>query len=59
MGDIQLIIVFVVVGAAIAYALWRVYKAWQLANDPCAGCTDCPLRNAKCKKVNKKFGSNK
>lgn len=61
----QSLLVFLIVAAAVGYACWRISKAISTAQDPCAGCAGCPLKDAKSKnkKCNKKkqpekFGRN-
>jgi hypothetical protein len=41
---IQNILVIILLIAAVSYAAWRVYKAFQPDNDPCAGCEGCALK---------------
>ncbi|MCR4582153.1 MAG: FeoB-associated Cys-rich membrane protein [Prevotella sp.] len=38
------IIVGTVLTTAIAYAGWRVYRAFHRRYDPCAGCAGCQLK---------------
>lgn len=59
----QSLIVLLTVTAAVAYAGWRISRAVSAAQDPCAGCTGCALKEAKnknkdCvkKKQTEKFG---
>lgn len=62
---VQAIAVAIVLALSLAYAVYRLRQTYRQANDPCAGCEGCALKNAgkarkegcQEKKVGKKFGS--
>lgn len=50
----QTILVIAIVAAAACYGVWRAYKTIADANDPCARCQGCAL-----KQIKQKNGENK
>lgn len=54
---VQYIIIGVIVFLAVVYSAFLIYKAMKAANNPCAGCVGCAIReqmeqrrkNGKCK----------
>lgn len=54
---VQYIIIGIIVFLAVAYSAFRIYKTMKAANNPCAGCVGCAIReqmeqrrkNGKCK----------
>lgn len=49
----QTIIVIVILGLSVAYALWRTRKALTGTGDPCDGCNGCALKESKRKNTEK------
>ncbi|MBR5326749.1 MAG: FeoB-associated Cys-rich membrane protein [Prevotella sp.] len=49
----QALLTYLILIAAVGYALWRAYRTIQQKSDPCCGCSGCPLKEAQkcdCKK---------
>lgn len=57
---IEWIIVFLIVAASVAYAVYRIVQLYRGKSDPCSGCSEvCSLRGLKSQKKKKdceKFG---
>ena len=50
----QEVIVFLALGASLAYAGWWVWQRIEKSKDPCEGCTGCQLKELKdCQKKKK------
>ena len=47
----QIVVVSIAIVMAIAYAVWRIRRAFHAAADPCASCPGCALKDAKSKKM--------
>lgn len=41
----QYIILAVVIASAISYVFYNVWKSFQVAGNPCRGCSGCSIRN--------------
>ena len=41
---VQYIIIGVIVFIAVVYSAFRIYKTMKAANNPCAGCVGCAIR---------------
>ena len=50
-GRLQFILVAIVLLLSVGYAVWRIRKAVSEADDPCAGCAGCILREQQRKQV--------
>ena len=50
-GRLQFILVALVLLLSVGYAVWRIRKAVSEADDPCAGCAGCILREQQRKQV--------
>ena len=56
----QTAIVIVIIALSVAYAVWRVYRFLQTsAEDPCAGCQGCALKELKRQKGENKHCTEK
>ena len=50
-GRLQFFLVAIVLLLSVGYAVWRIRKAVSEADDPCAGCAGCILREQQRKQV--------
>lgn len=44
---LQYILVFIILAAALAYAIWKIYNAATHTDSLCSGCQGCPLKDKK------------
>ncbi|MBP5777672.1 MAG: FeoB-associated Cys-rich membrane protein [Prevotella sp.] len=50
----QTLLTYLILIAAMGYALWRGYLAIRQNNDPCYGCSGCALKEAQKRAIRKK-----
>ncbi len=50
----QAILTYLILIAAVGYALWRAYVAIRQSSDPCYGCSGCALKEVQKRAIRKK-----
>ena len=53
----QAILTYLILIAAVGYALWRAYVAIRQSSDPCYGCSGCALKEVQKRAIRKKADS--
>ena len=44
----QEVVTYIVLAAAVGYAMWHVVRSFRKDSKPCCGCEGCPLKGPQC-----------